>query len=58
MNDQLIEILEKVQDALDADPTTADAMEALLLEDPIAFADKYREHLTSDERALLGAVTV
>lgn len=58
MNDELIDILEKVQDAVDADGTEADSMEALLLEDPIEFAQRYREHLTTRERTLLGAVTV
>ena len=55
MNDELIEILEKVQSAVDAEGVEADAMEALLLEDPVAFADRYRAHLTPDERARLGA---
>ena len=58
MSDELIEIFEKVRDALDAYGTQADAMEALLLEDPIEFASKYRDHLSQGERALLGAMTV
>ena len=58
MNDELIAILEKVQDATDAEGAQADAMEALLLEDPSGFADRYRDHLTERERARLGSVTV
>ncbi len=56
MDDELIEILEKVQDAVDADAVQADAIEALLLEDPIAFAAKYRAHLSAEDRARLGAI--
>ena len=58
MNDELIEILEKVQDAVDADGAQSDAMEALLLEDPSTFASKYRQHLDDRDRALLGAIVV
>ena len=58
MSDDLIEILEKVQAALGADGQQADSMEALLLEDPIEFAEKYRAHLSSQERARLGAAEV
>ncbi len=55
MNDELVTILEKVRDAVDADGQQADSMEALLLEDPIAFAEQYRAYLSEEERARLGA---
>ncbi len=58
MNEALTDILEKVQDAVDAEGAQADAMEALILEDPIAFAAEYRAYLTERERRLLGATTV
>lgn len=57
MNEELIEILEKVGDAIDASPQETDALEALLMEDPIAFAERYAEHLEPEERALLGSVS-
>ncbi|MEL7370447.1 MAG: hypothetical protein AAFN74_16125 [Myxococcota bacterium] len=57
MDDALVDILEKVQEALDADGVEADAIEALLYEDPEAFAGKYSEYLTEQDRKLLGAVS-
>lgn len=58
MNEELIDILERVQEATDADGVQADAMEALLLEDPIEFAHRFRDHLTDGDRARLGVVRV
>lgn len=55
MDEALTQIFEKVVDAIDATPTEADRIETLLLEDPVTFAGRYREHLTPKERALLGA---
>ncbi|MEM7678714.1 MAG: hypothetical protein AAF449_22260 [Myxococcota bacterium] len=58
MDDALIDILERVQEALNADGVQADAIEALLHEDPIAFAGKYSAYLSDQDRKLLGAVSV
>ncbi|OGQ80637.1 MAG: hypothetical protein A2289_22070 [Deltaproteobacteria bacterium RIFOXYA12_FULL_58_15] len=54
MGDKLVEILDKVLDAEDADGVEVELIETLLGEDPQGFAMKYAEHLTVEERRLLG----
>ena len=58
MNDELLEILENVQDALELGGQAADRLESELLEDPLAFAERYKEHLTTADLRLLGAVPI
>lgn len=55
MNETLTDILEKVLEALDATSAEADRVESLLLEDPVSFAHRFREHLDAKDRAQLGA---